>query len=911
MTKFWLSVLVLLLTTSLQSFAEANAKKIEVNGFTVYLVDTQKGNQLGYVFAVPYGSADDEPAQFGRAHFFEHMYSRGSTKYPGHDTLIAAMTKFGFRRNAATGFSYTFYHGVGLEEHGPDALTMHLAPLWGVELEQSSIDREKATVINEIETSAPNRPGRAIYSLPFMALPEVGHPSRGHHVGTTETLGPMQADSLRELSNRIYHAGNVKLVVMGNFTSGKWKEDKIIETLKSALPAIDHKKAAYVPENHPTVFQANKVADIKLESERAAMIFVPIDPSADIRDVRAFASIYNAKARNSILEVGQRELGWLSDLSFSDIRIGNQRFLAIGADLTEAGYARREEAAQWLLDAVKAAGEANVPEQLLKQKADQNLEAGRRTEESVDAMMGKYGTWLGSEGYENELMLDWKGANAKLTNESVRKGAKAIRFENMAFTFIGPVILNGTIMNDPVYKRKYTVHDWQKPALNVPAYDPLRLAVPEVTLPAVATSEKVFSAKAFEKNGAWTYISQTNKMWSDRTVTLRIEMRKLSPLEAMGAGAWVFALNKKLAPEFAVLQSRGVSLAIGYESGNIVIKAIGQKGQEFAAIEWALKQLNDYVPQAIDVNNYRDSVKLAVLKGDEGFPGQVVMQAAKDLLAPKDTSLLQASGEANNLSVKTVEDIRAIIATADKTLAVAGEYSDSELKQLKAAAETISPKALNKAVPAGYQVKQDAEVKEPWQVDYVKGVGVARVMAGPGSNEINEQAAIRIVTTLLHEKVFLRNRPYGYVQLSTRLVYAQNQQQIAFFGQAESEDLIPKLEQVWDEEINRWLNDEVSLEDIEKGRTGIKAQLSRANETSNEAVEEVLSLMDYAGNPFRKDEVLKAVGEVKPEFIREVAKKYLNKKQPRLKLVKGVGTFSNCEDLVNARLAWRKANTPD
>lgn len=910
MTKLWLAVVALFLSCSLQVFAEANVKKIEVNGFTVYLVDTQKGNQFGYTFAVPYGSADDTPKMFGRAHFFEHIYSRGSTKFPGHDTLIQAMTKFGYKRNAATGYGYTMYYGTGLEEHGPEAMTMHLAPLWGVEAEQSSVDREKATVINEIEGTAPNRPGRAIYYYAMMFLPEQGHSARGSINGNTETLGPMTPNDLRELHDRIYHAGNVKLAVIGNFSSGKWSADKIIETLSKALPPIEQKKPAYIPAARTQIFAKSKVVDIELKSDRSGMILVPIDPKADIRDVRNFCSIYNAKARNSILEVGQRELGWLSSVEFSESRVGDQRFLAIYFGMTEAGYAKREEVSQWLLDAVKAAGGANVSELLLKQKADQNLENARRLEESVDGLMNSYASWLGQEGHEDKLMLDWKGANDKLTSDSIRRGAKAARFENMAFTFIGPASAKGG-QYDPMYKRRYNVRDWQQPAVTAPAYDPLRMSVSEVTLPKVATSEKVISGKSFEKNGAWTYISQSEKSWSDRTVFLRFEMRQLNTLEHISAGALVYSLREKLAPELALLQSRGVSLSIGFESGRITIKAVGQKGEEFAAVEWLLNELHNYSPQALEMKNYADQLGLNVLKSDEGFPGQIAMQFAKDLVSPKDVSLFEAQTVASKLSVDSVEKISTVIGHANKTVSIAGEYSDSEIKQLKKAAEVISPVGLNPEKESRFQVKKAAELIEPWQDDYISGVGVARVLAGPGSTELNDQAAIRIVSTLLHEKVFLRNRPYGYVQASTRLVYSKDDQQIAFFGQADREDQIAKLESVWDEEINRWLNDEVKAEEIEKGRTGIRAQLIRELESSNEAANEALAMFDSSGNPFRKDEILKAVETVTQDQIRAAAKKYLGKNQPRLRLVKGIGTFTNCEEMVLARRAWREANTPD
>lgn len=910
MTKLWLAVVALFLSCSLQVFAEANVKKIEVNGFTVYLVDTQKGNQFGYTFAVPYGSADDEPKMFGRAHFFEHAYSRGSTKYPGHDTLIQAMTKFGYKRNAATGYSYTMYFGAGLEEHGLEAMTMHLAPLWGVEVEPSSIEREKATVINEIEGSAPNRPGRAIYYYAMMFLPEVGHSARGSINGDSSTLVPMTPEDLRELHGRIYHAGNVKLAVIGNFSSGKWKAENIIETLSKALPPVEHKKAPYIPNARTPMFAKSKVIDVELKSDRSGMIFVPIDPGADIRDVRNFASIYNAKARNSILEVAQRELGWLSSLNFDESRIGDQRFMAIHFGMTEAGYAKREEVSQWLLNAVKAAGEANVSDLLLKQKGDQNLENARRLEESVDSLMNSYASWLGQEGFDDKLMLDWKGVNARLTNESIRRGAKAVRFENMAFTFIGPASLKNA-QYDPMYKRKYSIHEWQTPQVTAPAYDPLRVSVSEVVLPKVATSEKIVSRKSFEKNGAWTYISQSDKNWSDRTVLLRFEMRKLSTLEHISAGALIYSLREKLAPELELLQSRGVSLSLGYEGGRITIKAVGQKGDEFAAIEWLLNELHSYKPQAIEVKNYADQLALNVLKSDEGFPGQVAMQLAKDLVSPKDVSLFEAQSVAAQLNVNTVEKIRTVIGHANKTVSVAGEYSEAEIKQLKKIAEVISPVELNPQSETRFQVKQAAELIEPWQDDYISGVGVARILAGPGSANLIDQAAIRIVSTLLHEKVFVRNRPYGYVQASTRLVYSKDDQQIAFFGQADREDQIAKLEAVWDEEINRWLADEVKAEEVEKGRTGIRAQLIRQLESSNEAAHEALSMLDTSGNPFRKDEVLKAVEAVTHDQIRAAAKKYLGKNQPRLRLVKGIGTFTNCEDMVQARRAWRQANTPD
>jgi len=228
--------ILLALLGAVGAYATPSVKQITINGFQVYLLNMKSGSEFGYAFGVPYGSSDDPSEYAGRAHFFEHMYSRGSLRYPGHETLIRAFSGFGFNRNASTGPESTIYFGYGPEKNGLEAMRMHLAGLDGIELEASSFAREKKTVIDEVVDQAPANPARAQFVMATMVAPREGHPQRFYALGERDVLERMSADNLRDLLRSVYHAGNVRLAVFGNFTSGLWSEAQVIEELRASLP---------------------------------------------------------------------------------------------------------------------------------------------------------------------------------------------------------------------------------------------------------------------------------------------------------------------------------------------------------------------------------------------------------------------------------------------------------------------------------------------------------------------------------------------------------------------------------------------------------------------------------------------------------------------------------------------------
>ncbi len=883
----------------------ARVQEVNVNGFHVYLVDLQHGNQFGYVFAVPYGSSDDEPQFRGRAHYFEHMYARGSKRYPGHETLIKAMTGFGMQRNAATSLDRTFYFATGKEDHGLEAMRMHLASMEAPELEASSAAREKKTVINEVVVSAPNRPSGAIFYLPFMVLPEQSHPLRGYPIGDLDTLEPMSPDDLRELHGKIYHAGNMKMAVFANFTSGKYTHEQVIAELMKALPSTrEEVPAAYTPANHPELFNKNQVLEIHSSKERIGALFVPIFAHTDLAAVNMFLKVYSSRFRGSVTDILRRELGLVEYVDAESFRVGNQHYVMIDFRMTESGYERREEIARYLLDAIRPYQTEAVSPAVIQLMQDATRIGLRQGERDVESLVQQFSTWLMDKRYQNHLNLNWDAVAADITADKILKGASAIRLGRRVGIFMGPDARH-TPEHSKLYNLKYGVREWSAPKIGLALQPrPAHMVVPK--LPELTRIEPTSRYVQWSQHteAGFQEVYDFDSAWNDRTLSLRFQFGELTALEQASLQMWVSAAREELGPELSTLASQGISLSFQASHGEIMFNAKGATHKEAGALAWLFGKLTSMAVDVQVLDRLKGSAALNYAQAEDGFPGSVVAGLVQELLGQRDRSSLKMAPAMRGVSSDTIGQFwETKLKHSNKTLVVTGAFAASEIKQLKAEALKLSPSALPGAthlqLPAR-AVNSGLVYRESWREASQSGVGLARIYAGPAPAELRERAALGIIGKLVHEQVFLRNRPLGYVQgagnLSGPLL-----SHFLLYGQAGDATKSEELTAVWDEELAKFKNRKVSAEEIEKARSGLHATLSETPSSSDAAANEILSNLGMSGLPYYSHRLADAVTSVTAEEIYAAYDKYLSEDRPQMTVVKGVGDVMSCELMLTAR----------
>lgn len=908
-----LGLFALLLSWMISSHAFANPKEkvreVKVNGFTVYLIDVEKGNQFGYTFSVPYGSADDEPRFFGRAHYFEHMFARGSKRFPGHETLIKAITGFGYARNAATGFEYTMYYGKGHEKHALEAMNMHMASIDAVDLESSSMEREKATVVNEVVTSAPGQPTRGVYMLAFDLLPEPGHGLKGQLVGDRSTLDPMSADDLRELHQRIYHAGNLKIGIFGNFTNGMHTRDQIIEELTKILPQAKEQKSAYVPAEYSPVFASNKVLETVNPKTRLGFIFLPIAKDADTSAVNAFLNVFTSSSRNGLEDLLRSKLGWATSIGGEVLRVGSQKFALLEFEMTAEGYKNRIQLSRWLLEAVKSSQEKLFPEAVVKQRQQYLTTYFKREQNNIDGMIMKYAQWMAKGAEENKLHMNWDQAFDEYSPETLQKGAKAILTKNMAFSFMGPEASQEDQLNE-FYKLKYRIKPWKNGASKIAAFNPEAVSAAEAQLTSVSGQGPNLKNQSFIAIPGWSFLTLQNEKWEDRTVQLNIEFANLTALQRLSLKAFLNIAQIQLRPETEHLFAQGMDIKMGSDNVGMAIAVRGKSGLEVEAMEWFLKKLKTIeVPQTL-LEQFREKEALSLLEREDGFAGSVAIAAAQEMFSQSQSGHLDLRQQINALSVSSIQELRNTIMTqSHKTVSVGGPYEQQEVYRLMAMAAEFSPHTHSQSpmeAAPHHRVQSSLQYAEGWEDPSRTDLGVIRLLPGPMLGSLKDKMAMGIVGALLQQEVFLKNRPLGYVQGASRIGMPGQMEHFLFYGQVGSEDQKEKLIAIWDAEIQRWLKKEITAEEIENARGGLIAQYLNEPQSSEEGIDEALQAYDRNKDPFVKEQMLKTLKNLTVEEVYAAAAKYLHPDQPSLTILKGMGPAQTCEEILSGRAEVRK-----
>lgn len=160
------------------------------------------------------GSRYETPAQYGIAHFFEHMVFKGTEKYPDPQTLAVTIDAIGAQSNAFTSKEYTGYYIKAASRHldiALDVLTdMLIRPL----IKQEDIDRERGVIIEEINMYE-DTPMQNIGNI-FDQLMYRGSGLEHDVIGSKATVSAVNREDFIDFLRHFYHPSNLTLVIAGD-----------------------------------------------------------------------------------------------------------------------------------------------------------------------------------------------------------------------------------------------------------------------------------------------------------------------------------------------------------------------------------------------------------------------------------------------------------------------------------------------------------------------------------------------------------------------------------------------------------------------------------------------------------------------------------------------------------------------
>ena len=162
------------------------------------------------------GSADDEEAGGqGIYHWFEHIPSRGTEKFPGgYFDTEARLVRHGGGSGAETGYTYTGFSADIPKRVWPQALDILADMIARPLLRLEDIEAEREIILQEIDEwhSAPY--SQSICRLPSILWP--GHPLGHDQLGTRDTLRSIDPHLLRSAHELGYARNRSVLFIAGD-----------------------------------------------------------------------------------------------------------------------------------------------------------------------------------------------------------------------------------------------------------------------------------------------------------------------------------------------------------------------------------------------------------------------------------------------------------------------------------------------------------------------------------------------------------------------------------------------------------------------------------------------------------------------------------------------------------------------
>lgn len=260
------------------------------NGLTLITIPIESFESVTTLYAVGAGSRYEKRNINGISHFLEHMFFKGSKKYPSAEIISTMVDSIGAINNAATSKEWTYYWIKSSAKHLELATDIISSMLKESLLEAEEVEREKGVIIEELRMYRDN-PTRYIWDL-YENL-QFGDQPLGWDIGGDEkTINSLKRDDFVKYVDSLYAPENSVLVYAGKLPKDI---EKIAEKFFDDLPARG--------EHKPVPYKANKQL-----KPRSNVFYKKTDQANLILGVEGFnrndKRKYAAKVLSSILGEG-------------------------------------------------------------------------------------------------------------------------------------------------------------------------------------------------------------------------------------------------------------------------------------------------------------------------------------------------------------------------------------------------------------------------------------------------------------------------------------------------------------------------------------------------------------------------------------------------------------------------------
>ncbi|OGE26789.1 hypothetical protein A3C26_03290 [Candidatus Daviesbacteria bacterium RIFCSPHIGHO2_02_FULL_39_12] len=183
------------------------------NGLTLITIDLPRLESVTTLVAVGAGSRYETRKINGISHFLEHMFFKGSKKYPSAEQIATLVDGVGAINNASTSKEFTHYWIKSSGKHVELSLDILSSMIRESLLSEEEIEREKGVIVEELRMYK-DLPQRYVWDLYEML--QFGDQPLGWDIGGDEkTVNSILQQNLFSYMDSLYSPENLALVLAG------------------------------------------------------------------------------------------------------------------------------------------------------------------------------------------------------------------------------------------------------------------------------------------------------------------------------------------------------------------------------------------------------------------------------------------------------------------------------------------------------------------------------------------------------------------------------------------------------------------------------------------------------------------------------------------------------------------------
>ena len=234
------------------------------NGLKTLFIDSPSSNVTTAQIWFKAGSSLENKSNMGIAHFLEHMFFKGSKKYPSMK-IAKTIENFGGEINAFTSFDYTCYYINGPAHEVNTIVDVLLDMVSNPLFLEEDLIPERGVVFEEYRRSIDNPSQFNFFKIQNSSFPKgYKHPI----LGSEKTIKNFSIDQLTEFRNNFYNLENSMFIVAGNLKNKEKLKQKINQFKlpsgkKSSFPHFKLKTKSSIDIHKKAVNQATVTLNIQ------------------------------------------------------------------------------------------------------------------------------------------------------------------------------------------------------------------------------------------------------------------------------------------------------------------------------------------------------------------------------------------------------------------------------------------------------------------------------------------------------------------------------------------------------------------------------------------------------------------------------------------------------------------------